>query len=151
MDHTEDVERLFSWLKAPKVHYREFAPQTEVAEGVATWPILHRAAVQTGVAAEDETAPRGNTAARERIARERMTLPAAAAQAVQQSAPPGTVAAPPASPSGDRLVAALGQRVQAARAEPAEAQIEPVPQPMPRQTSEPRRDAAEPAMAGFEE
>jgi len=41
MEHTQDVERLFSWLKAPMVHYREFAPQLEVAEAVATWPAAH--------------------------------------------------------------------------------------------------------------
>src|SRR5260370_30559461 len=75
MDHVEDVERLFSWLKAPMVHYREFAPQREVAEAVATWPIAHRAAVQTGIATEDEPAPQGSTAARERIARDSRSLP----------------------------------------------------------------------------
>ena len=61
MDHSEDVERLFSWLKAPQVHYREFAPQRELAEAVATWPVVHRAAVQAGVAAADEPAPEGDT------------------------------------------------------------------------------------------
>src|SRR2546423_1892994 len=54
MDKVEDVERLFSWLKAPMVHYREFAPEREIADAVATWPAAHRAAVQTGVAAESE-------------------------------------------------------------------------------------------------
>src|SRR5260370_1311207 len=88
MDHVEDVERLFSWLKAPMVHYREFAPQREVAEAVATWPIAHRAALQTGIAAGDEPAPQGRTAARERIARDSRSLPTAA-QAIEQNPPPG--------------------------------------------------------------
>src|SRR6266852_1305454 len=93
MDNVEDVERLFSWLKAPMVHYREFAPQREVAEAVATWPIAHRAAVQTGIATEDQPAPQGSTAARERIARDSRTLPTAV-QAVEQNPPPGAAAAP---------------------------------------------------------
>src|SRR5437879_4188456 len=75
MDNSEDVERLFSWLKAPMVHYREFASQREIAEAVSTWPVAHRAAVQTGVAAEGEPAPQGDMAAKERIARDRRTLP----------------------------------------------------------------------------
>src|SRR5437588_10098446 len=75
MDKVEDVERLFSWLKAPMVHYREFAPQREVADAVATWPMAHRAAVQTGMAADNEAGPQGDAAAKERIARDRRTLP----------------------------------------------------------------------------
>src|SRR6266852_1121456 len=131
MDNVEDVERLFSWLKAPMVHYREFAPQREVAEAVATWPIAHRAAVQTGIAAGDEPAPQGSTAARERIARDSRSLPTAV-QAVQQNPPPGAEAA-----------AAPGE--QAARVEHAVI----APEPEPRATAQPASDAAEPIMAGF--
>src|SRR5207302_9787397 len=96
MDKVEDVERLFSWLKAPMVHYREFAPQREIADAVATWPAAHRAAVQTGVAAESEPAPRGDTAAKQRIARDSRPLPAAAV--VPQTPPPAepAVSAAPA-------------------------------------------------------
>jgi hypothetical protein len=68
MDHTEDVERLFSWLKAPMVHYREFAPQIEVAEAVATWPVVHKAAVQTGATPNTEPGPQGDAGVRERLA-----------------------------------------------------------------------------------
>lgn len=124
------------------VHYREFAPQLEVAEAVASWPIIHKAAVQTGIAAEDKTAPHGDIAARERIARARMTLPSAVVQAVRQSPPPGTMAAP-ATPSGERLGAAPGERLQAAPAEPAEAETEAAPLPMPRATVEARVEPAE--------
>ena len=162
MDHTEDVARLFSWLKTPLVHYRDFAPQLEVAEAVATWPIVHKAAVQTGMATEED-APRGASAAKERIARDRMTMPAAVAEAIRQSPPPGTVAAqpaapretppeaapgtPPGTPLGGRRVSSLGERVQMARAERALAE----PEPLPLEPLEPRRDAAEPTIAGFEQ
>jgi hypothetical protein len=133
MDHVEDVERLFSWLKAPMVHYREFAPQREVAEAVATWPIAHRAAVQTGIAAGDEPAPQGSTAARERIARDSRSLPTAV-QAIEQNPPPGAEAA-----------AAPGE--QAARVEHAAIAAEAEP----RAAAQPAPDAAEPIIAGFEE
>jgi hypothetical protein len=167
MEHTEDVERLFSWLKAPMVHYRDFAPQTEIAEAVATWPSVYKAAVQTGVAVADETAPHGDVAARERIARERRTLPAAVARAIEQT-PPETPAAPPPPadsrleerpsegrlgdrPSdgrlsdrpGDRLAAGLGQRVEAARVEPTAPSTEGAAPTVP-------RDIVEPVMEGFE-
>src|SRR5260370_5592053 len=135
MDHVEDVERLFSWLKAPMVHYREFAPQREVAEAVATWPIAHRAAVQTGIAAGDEPAPQGSTAARERIARDSRSLPTAV-QAIEQNPPPGAEAPPPAAPGGQ---AAWGEHAAIA------------PEPEPRATAQPASDAAEPIIAGFEE
>jgi hypothetical protein len=134
MDYTEDVERLFSWLKAPMVHYREFAPQAEVAEAVATWPLMHRAAVQTGVAAADAPAPHGFTAVRERLARERMTLPEGAQRAIEgtplvEPLPPDTISGQPTPgrlsdrPSGDPLMTALGQRLQAEHIDP------PAPQP----------------------
>jgi hypothetical protein len=101
MDHSEDVDRLFSWLKAPQVHYREFAPQRELAEAVATWPMVHRAAVETGIAAADEAAPEGAAVAKERLARDRMTLPTPPVQhvatgpAATQGEPPEAAAAPP--------------------------------------------------------
>lgn len=149
MEHTEDVERLFSWLKAPMVHYRDFAPQTEIAEAVATWPSVYKAAVQTGVAVADETAPHGDSAARERIARERRALPAAVARAIEET-PPET-APPPAPPTdgrlsdrpGDRLAAGLGQRVEAARVEPTAPSTDGAAPTVP-------RDIVEPVMEGFE-
>ena len=82
MDKVEDVERLFSWLKAPMVHYREFGPQRELADAVRTWPLAHRAASQSGAAvAESEPAPQGDVAAKERIARDSRSLPAFASLA----------------------------------------------------------------------
>src|SRR5579864_9306115 len=99
MDHDQDVARLFSWLKAPVVHYREFAPQAEVAQAVATWPVVHKAAVQTGATDDAGPGPQGDSAARERLARERMTLPGVAAaqgeQALQQAAPAEAAAPTP--------------------------------------------------------
>jgi hypothetical protein len=153
MEHTEDVERLFSWLKAPMVRYRDFAPQTEIAEAVATWPSVYKAAVQTGVAVADETAPHGDVAARERIARERRTLPAAVARAIEQT-PPETAPLPapptdgrlsdrPGDRPGDRLAAGLGQRVEAARVEPTAPSSEGAAPTVP-------RGIVEPMMEGFE-
>jgi len=84
MDHSQDVERLFSWMKAPMVHYREFAPQNEIADAVSTWPAAHRAAVEAGVAVDEGPGPQGDAAARERLARDRMTMPEAAAQALRE-------------------------------------------------------------------
>jgi hypothetical protein len=140
MDHSEDVERLFSWLKAPQVHYREFAPQRELAEAVATWPLVHRAAVQTGVAAADEPAPEGDTAAKERILRDRMTLPAQPLQQVV-AAPAATQAEEPAAETAPQTPAAT--RAEAAYHEPDETPIGPAPAAPPHETSEP-------AIAGFE-
>ncbi|MGH7094929.1 MAG: BcsR/BcsP family cellulose biosynthesis protein, partial [Stellaceae bacterium] len=60
MDQGDDVERLFSWLKTPDLRYREFADEREVADAVATWPVLRRAAAETVRINEDEagTPPR---------------------------------------------------------------------------------------------
>src|SRR6187401_244689 len=90
MEHTQDVERLFSWLKAPMVHYREFAPQMEVAEAVATWPAAHRTAVQTGLAPDIDPGPHGDAAVRERQARDRRCRPPSAPRAIHDSPMPGT-------------------------------------------------------------
>jgi hypothetical protein len=43
MDRDDDVERLFSWIKTPDLHYREFAADREVADAAATWPALRDA------------------------------------------------------------------------------------------------------------
>ena len=156
MDKVEDVERLFSWLKAPMVHYREFAPQREVADAVATWPAAHRAAVQTGAAAENEPAPRGDSAAKERIARDSRPLPSAAA--VQQTPPAAETAAAAAAaettPGRRSDVGAAGAEHPAlhAAAEPAGGANEPImsgfEDPPPRQApagpAEPRPEADEP-------
>src|SRR5436190_10044542 len=95
MEHTQDVERLFSWLKAPMVHYREFAPQMEVAEAVATWPVAHKTAVQTGLASDSEPGPHGDVAIRARQARDRRFMPPMAARAIHDSPMPGTEPPPP--------------------------------------------------------
>ena len=160
MDYTEDVERLFSWLKAPMVRYREFAPQAEIAEAVATWPLMHRAAVQTGVAAADDPAPHGYGAVRERLARDRMTLPENAQRAIEsaplvEALPPEPIPGQPTPgrlsdrPSGDPLMSALGQRLQAERTEA------PVQAPIDRPGPEPRAprsdDAAPPLLHSFDE
>lgn len=39
MDHANDVEHLFSWLKTPEVRYREFAMEREVPELLLTRPV----------------------------------------------------------------------------------------------------------------
>src|SRR5260370_19409022 len=140
MDHVEDVERLFSWLKAPMVHYREFAPQREVAEAVATWPIAHRAAVQTGIAAGDEPAPQGSTAARERIARDSRSLPTAV-PAVEQNPPPGAAAAAP----GEAATSAAPGEQAAPGGHAAIA-----PEAEPRARAPPAPGAAEPRNAGLQ-
>ena len=54
MDQGDDVERLFSWLKTPDLRYREFAGEREVADAVATWPALRRAAAETVRIDEEE-------------------------------------------------------------------------------------------------
>ena len=104
MGHSEDVERLFSWLKAPMVHYREFAPQTELAEAAATWPLVHKMAVESGMAAE-QLAPLGNVAAKAH--RARVTMPAATQ--VRR-----------VSPTSEAVVPQSDNRSAAARNEPIE-------------------------------
>ena len=145
MDHSEDVERLFSWLKAPQVHYREFAPQRELAEAVATWPVVHRAAVESGVAAADAPAPQGDTAAKERMVRDRMTLPAVAPLQQVETAPDETGHELPQSSSEGPPQMTPGDA--AAYHEPDETPIAVGPGPRaaaPYETSEP-------TMAGFEQ
>jgi len=137
MDHAQDVERLFSWFKAPMVHYREFGSRVEIAEAVAAWPLMHQAAVAAGVAAPDEPGPQGSAAAHERIARERMTMPAPTAQPIAETSLR-------AAPAADRPVAELAERLRGERAEPT---AEPAPAPSP----EARWRAAPPVMTGFEE
>ena len=143
MEHSQDVERLFSWLKAPMVHYREFAPQIEVAEAVATWPVVHKAAVQTGVAPDTEPGPHGDAAVRERQARDRRFMPPTAARAIHDTPMPGTEAPHPTPgrladvPAGE-VPATAGQRAVAA-------------DEAARSGGQPSRETAEPEMAGFEE
>jgi len=48
MDHDDDVERLFSWIRTPDLHYREFASERDVADAVEAWPVPRNAADQTG-------------------------------------------------------------------------------------------------------
>jgi hypothetical protein len=131
MEHSQDVERLFSWLKAPMVRYRDFAPQIEVAEAVATWPVVHKAAVQTGVASDSEPGPHGDAAARERQARDRRFMPVSAALAIHDTPLPGTE--PPHETPGQ--AGTVGRR-------------EDVPRP---DMAQPPAEPAEPIMAGFDE
>lgn len=140
MEHAEDVGRLFSWLKAPMVHYREFTPQIELAEAVAAWPAVHRAAVETGIAGRDEPAPHGAEAALARIARERTAMPTEVADAIRQT-PLFDPLSTPASPAGERQAGeagrdALGEQPQGAEPAPAES--------MPQPAAERRAEAATP-------
>lgn len=137
------------------VQYREFTPQVERQEAVATWPLVHKAAVETGFASPEEAMPQGDYLAHQRIARDRMGLGELAAKAIQEAPLTRHVVVPEANepramPSSDRLVAALGQRVQAAKIEreagirhdPADLPpIEPIPGVRP-----PQRVSPQPAM-----
>lgn len=158
MDYAQDVERLFSWLKAPMAHYREFTPQIEVAEAVATWPLAHKAAVQTGLASGQEPSPHGFAAIRERMARNRAMMPEHAAQAIREhpisvSGATGVVTtpepAPGAAPTPGRAAdvpddgALRPPPVQYARAD----RVAPPPQPTPPPAArdyEPTRGPADP-------
>ena len=137
MESSQDVGRLFSWLKAPMVHYREFAPQLEVAEAVATWPSAHKAAVQTGLAPDTESGPHGDAAARERQARDRRFMPAAAAQAIHDSPMPGTE--PPPTPG--RLADVPAAETSAERGAEIAGGFTP----------EPATEPSEPRISGFDE
>jgi hypothetical protein len=147
MDQSEDVERLFSWLKAPMVHYREFAPQIEVAEAVATWPLVHKAAVQTGVS-DDEAAPHGDSVVKERMARDRMMMPTGAAQAIRETPLPGTESQPiPGGIEDDASAERFPPPLQhVAQPEPSERAVEFGAEPPPPRP-EPRRPASSAAAA----
>ncbi|MBV8890240.1 MAG: hypothetical protein JO267_01685 [Alphaproteobacteria bacterium] len=123
MDQASDVERLFSWLKTQDLRYREFAAEREVSDAAATWPALHRAAAQSGRAG-DVTAPAGDAAAKERLAREQMMMPPAAAEAIRAGTP---VTAPPPL-AGGRLMSALGRRMRS-RPEPEDGAPQPYDEP----------------------
>lgn len=47
MDNDDDVERLFSWIRTPDLHYREFASERDLADAVAAWPMPRRTADDT--------------------------------------------------------------------------------------------------------
>ena len=108
------------------VHYREFAPQREIADAVRTWPVAHRTAVRTGIAGEGEPAPQGDTAAKERIAREGRSLP---------------VAAPPPQPAVAEAAMPSGEPVEIAAA----------PEAPPRAEAAPVQPPEELTIAGFDE
>jgi hypothetical protein len=140
MEHTQDVERLFSWLKAPMVHYREFAPQIEVAEAVATWPIAHRTAVQTGLASDSDPAPHGDAAVRERQARDRRFMPPAAARAIHDNPMPGTEPPPPTLGRLTDVPTAAATGAAARVAATTDVGM-----------AQPSRETGEPAIAGFDD
>jgi hypothetical protein len=123
MDQATDVGRLFSWLKGEDLRYREFAGAREIADATATWPAVHKVAAETGHA-DEAAAPLGDAAAKERIARDRMTLPPVALEAVRSGRP---VSPEPPTLGGGRLLSALGRRMQSARAAGAGAPHETVP------------------------
>lgn len=151
MAYSEDVDRLFSWLKAPALHYREFAPQREVAEAVATWPVAYRAAVQSGVAAEQALPPQGDSIAKERLARDRMTLPTRPVQHLPsaEAAPyepppePPVEAAPEANPQPGPSPGLGGEAA-------AERPAAPQQWASPERREAPPVAAGEPEMTGFE-
>ena len=97
MDHDDDVERLFSWIKTPDLRYREFAGEREVADAVATWPALRKTADETGRADDASAEP---------------------APAAEPEPPPP--AASGRSPLGERLASIFGQQ-----RDPAVPQAEP--------------------------
>lgn len=126
------------------VRYREFAPRIEIAEAVATWPLVHKAAVQAGVTGEDEPAPHGDSAVKERMARDRKAMPAAAAQAIREVPLPGTEPAPPLPDNlGERPT---GDGPAATRPHPDASRpdrfAEPTRAPSDLPIEEPRRSAA---------
>ena len=141
MEQTSDVERLFSWLKTEDLRYREFAASREVADAVATWPALHKAAGEAGRPSE-AAAPEGGVAARERLERERMTLPPAAAEAIRAGP---AMASPPPPLAGGRLISALGRRMQGARHAEAEAGAAEPTGPRPGYGRAEEREAQDPA------
>lgn len=132
------------------VHYREFAPQREIAEAAATWPLVHRAAAESGSSVAAGPAPQGDTAARERIARDSRILPAMAP--LEQHVPAAEAAPydPDEIPSTE---AEAGLRLEdrpvarAAVPNPTEA----VEAPPPAAMTEGRRQDVGPTIAGFDE
>jgi hypothetical protein len=91
MDRNDDVERLFSWIKTPDLHYREFAAEREVADAVATWPAL-RDAVPEPSPSDKHLEPEGG-------AYEEELLPAERARQVERPAAIfGHHEAPPTAP-----------------------------------------------------
>jgi hypothetical protein len=112
-------------------------------EAVATWPAVHKAAVQTGVAPDSEPGPRGDAAARERQARDRRFMPVSAALAIHDTPLPGTE--PPHATPG-RLADVPAD--ETAGRPGTVAGREDVPRP---DMAQPPGEPAEPIMAGFDE
>ncbi|GEM_PF-3255146 len=125
MEHDDDVERLFSWLKTPDLRYREFAAAREIADAVAAWPALRKTAIESGhpeEAMSAEPAPPANGGhGLDRV----MPPPAAVEPAPVQNgrveppaAPIEDTPHPPRGALGERLMGVLGRRAPARRIEP---------------------------------
>lgn len=135
MQHEDDVERLFSWLKTPDLRYRDFASEREVSDAVARRPTVQRTAEETALPASPAAAPATPVP------------PEPIAPPTEYPVRPGMVAGPAAVPAGERLMSALGRRVRAARGEPDEFAAES-PRPAASESWTDTREAAEAERAG---
>jgi len=150
MDHDDDVERLFSWIKTPDLHYREFAADRDVADA---WPVLRQDAYEAGHSEhhpqpepEREAGPQGagRPSRGERLAPlfgHREPAPEPEPPVIQ---PPKTRQTPPEETAGEVPWAA-----EAPRSPPAFARLEPTRRsPRPEPLSGPAPDRQ---YHGFEE
>jgi hypothetical protein len=122
MTQASDVRRLLSWLKMEDFKYREFARAGEASDAAAAWPALYSVAVAVG--GDDTVVPMGETAAKHRIgdraplssASANLGLVLAAARRIGKLTGPKDAAVAANEREGERLGAALRQRLTAARA-----------------------------------
>jgi hypothetical protein len=129
MNQASDVRRLLSRLKMEDFKYREFAKPDDATDAAAAWPALHDVAIATGTVRLAEClAPAGDAPAKRRIARDRTTLtldgtepwlPAGPAARIDQMTTGTDKTVEASEREGERLGAALRQRLAAARSAPA--------------------------------
>src|SRR5690348_1958568 len=155
MDRDDDVERLFSWIKTPELHYREFAAEREVADAAASWPAPRDAVTEPShpgepaepeAPAEAEPAPSGRPSLGERLTSLFAHREPPPEQAVVRAPPPPPVAdLPRAQPAPRAQTPPRAQEDVAAevpwtpepppqafaRLEPAPPAAPPRPAPMP--------------------
>jgi hypothetical protein len=157
MDRDDDVERLFSWIKTPDLHYREFAAEREVADAVVTWPVPRDAVAEPDhpgepyepePARETEPPPAGRMPLGDRpssLFGQREPAPEPPAFRPQEPSPL------PLRPTAPEDAGEVPWAPEPPRPSPIFARLEPAPPPQPQPVPELPTEPPEDQYRGFEE
>jgi hypothetical protein len=154
MDRDDDVERLFSWIKTPDLHYREFAGEREVADAVATWPALRDAVTEPSHPGEPDEPSYEHEPPHEAEPRPAARAPLgdrlSSLFAHREPPPPEppVVRRPEPPPVAEEAAGEVPWAPESPRPSPVFARLEPAPPPEPEPVPEP---PAEDEFRGFDE